>query len=315
MKYTLYIFIISLLLGFVCAANAQQQPAPKQAVKPAANPKPKVETQKILVRKKAVNRRFDELRGDGDRWGGFFNPLRIQGQARNYLKQLYRKPTSEELKSIAPDEEDLQKYAQFLTNQDTGLIKLINDAECSENSKIVVASADCLKYKFPGAGSSFSFRINNYRLPRLADLTFTENSFQATGNHLHGIFVNIGDVPLENVNFNTRGLKFLLEFKPSTEFQTAKEVDQILSIGIVDDGFIYRRALYAEEDTTFVLRSIAYGGKSYRAVEGVTYNELDFDRRRDVIVAFRIVRKYADGSISLLWKKLSDEKAPKLSRK
>lgn len=235
--------------------------------------------------------------------------------ARNALEQLYRKPTSEELKSIAPNKEDLQKYAEFLKQSDTGLIKLINDAGCSENSKIIVASAECLKYKFPGAGSSYSFRTESYRLPRLADLTFADNGFQATGNHLHGIFVNISDIPLENVNLNTRGLKTLLSFKLSMDFNNAAKVDQILSKGVVSDGFIYRRALYAKENTTFALRSIAYRGKSYRAVQGITYNELDFDNRRDVIVVFRIVRRYDDGSISILWKKLSDEKAPKLKRK
>ncbi len=237
-----------------------------------------------------------------------------QNTDQDFLPQLYRKPIAEELKLVAPNQADLQKYAHFLKESKTGLTKLINDAGCSENSKIIVASAECLKYKFPGAGSSYSFRIDNYRLPRLADLTFTNDSFQATGNHLHGILVNIGDVPLENIALNTRGLKFLLEFKPSTDFKTAKQVDRILSDGVVFDGFIYRRALYAKENTTFALRSIAYRGKSYRAVQGVTYNELDFDKRRDVIVVFRIIRTHPDGSVTILWKKLSDKKAPKLAR-
>ncbi len=233
---------------------------------------------------------------------------------QNALQKLYRKPTLDELKLISPNQADLQKYAGFLKQSNTGLIKLINDAGCSENSKIIVASAECLKYKFPGAGSSYSFRTDSYRLPRLADLTFTDNSFQATGVHLHGIFVNIGDIPLENVNLNTGGVKNLLTFKPSTEFKDAAKIDQILSKGVVIDGFIYRRALYAKEDTTFALRSIAYRGKSYRAVRGITYNELNFDKRRDVIVVFRIIRTHADGSVSILWKKLSDEKATELKR-
>lgn len=235
--------------------------------------------------------------------------------AQNALRELYREPTSDELKSVAPNREDLQKYAAFLQQPDTGLIKLINDAGCSENSKIIVATAECLNYKFPGAGSSFSFRTNSYRLPRLADLTFTENSFQATGVHLHGIFVNIGDVPLEKVSLNTRGLQSLSTFEPATEFRNAAKIDKVLSSGVVIDGFIYRRALYAKENTTFALRSVAYGGKSYRAVGGITYNELNFDKRRDVIVIFRVVRTHRDGSVSILWKKLSDEKAAKLKRK
>jgi hypothetical protein len=51
-----------------------------------------------------------------------------------------------------------------------------------------------------------------------------------------------------------------------------------------------------------------------RAVRGISYNELDFDKRRDVIVAFRVVRMDPDGSISILWKQLADGESPKLNQ-
>lgn len=237
--------------------------------------------------------------------------LRIAGR---HLEQLYRKPTSDELKKIAPDRRDSEKYKAFLDKSGTGLTKLVGDAGCADNSKVISAAEECLRFQFPGAGASFSFRLENYRLPRLADLTFSDKSFQATGHYLHGIFVNIGDVPLESVDLQTPGLKFLNEFEPSTEYEAAVELDKVLSVGVRHDGFFYRRALYAKENTTFVLRSIAYDGKSFRAIRGFTYNELDFDKRRDVIVAFRVVRFGDDGSVTILWKKISDEKSPKLKR-
>lgn len=300
MKSSLSILII-FLSSFICV-NAKEQ----------AISKPNFDSETLFEKVLNQNRKVEQMRGK--KLGVLGDSVRIRDTYQNILEQLYRKPTSEELKLIAPNKEDLQEYAGFLQQSNTGLIKLINDAGCSENTKIIVASADCLKYKFPGAGSSYSFRTNSYRLPRLADLTFTDNSFQATGVHLHGIFVDIGNVPLENVNLNTRGLNTLLQFKPSTEFNQAKKVDQTLSRGVLYNGFIYRRALYAKEDTTYALRSIAYQGKSYRAVRGITYNELNFDKRRDVIIAFRIIREHPDGSVTILWKKLSDEKAPKLKR-
>ncbi len=228
------------------------------------------------------------------------------------ITALYREPTREELKTLSPKVEDTNRYANFLRQPNTGLTKLAADLGCAENIKIVVATPDCLQYTMPGAGSSFSFRTRNYRIPRLADLTFTDNSFQATGNLIHGIFVKIGDVELQKVDLNTKGLNFLANFQPEAEYEKAKIIDRKLSEGIFKDGFQYRRGFYAVENTTYVLRSIAYNGKYYRAVVGGAFNEFDFDKRFDIIVAFRIVRKDSDGSVTILWKELSRKDSPKI---
>lgn len=225
---------------------------------------------------------------------------------------IYRKATREELESIAPTSQLFEKYGSFLKQSDTGLIRLAADAGCAENTKVIVATENCLKYTMPGAGYAYSFRINNYRIPRLADIIFTDNSFQAAGVRLHGLFVNIGDVPLESVDLKTKGLKYLVDFQPETDYEKAKEIDKKLTEGVEVGGFLYRRGLYAQENTTFVLRSIAYSGKYFRAVSGITYNEFDFDKRRDIIVAFRIVEQGADGSVTILWKELANKKSPKV---
>lgn len=228
------------------------------------------------------------------------------------IRPLYRKPSGKELKTVAPGADLFNKYSEFLRQENTGLTKLVEDKGCAENTKVVVVSDDCLKYTMPGAGSSFSFRTENYRLSRLADVTFTDNSFQAGGIFVHGIFVNIGDVPIEKVTPETEGLKYLTDFEPETDYEKSKEIDRQLTTGIRHGNFLYRRGLYIVENTTFVLRSIAYNGKYMRSASGVTYNELDFDKRKDVIVAFRIVRKDSDGSVTILWKKLRENDSPKL---
>lgn len=228
------------------------------------------------------------------------------------IRPLYRKPSKKELELVEPGAELFNKHAEFLRQENTGLTKFINDKGCAENTKVVVASSDCLKYTMPGAGSSFSFRTESYRISRLADVTFTDNSFQAGGNFIHGIFVNIGDVPVEEVTLQTAGLKYLTEFAPETDYEKSKAIDRQLIKGIKQDDFLYRRGLYIAENTTFVLRSIAYNGKYMRAASGVTYNELDFDKRKDVIVAFRIVEKDADGNVTILWKVLQEKDAPEL---
>jgi len=229
------------------------------------------------------------------------------------IKLLYREPTKEELLAISPNVEDTQKYAGFLRQPNTGLIKLAIDAGCSENTKIVVATPECLKYTMPGAGSSYSFRTENYRLRQLADIIYIDNSFQSAGVLLHGIFVKIGDVPLEKVNLQTKGLKFLVDFQPEADDDKKREFDKRISEGFFIDGFQYRRGLSAVENTTYILRSIAYDGVYKRVAQGISYNELKYDKRADIIVAFRVVRKDSDGSVTILWKKLSEKKSPEMA--
>ena len=166
----------------------------------------------------------------------------------------------------------------------------------------------------PGAGSSYSFRKENYRVRHLADLTYTADSFQSPGILAHALFVNVGDIPLEQISLQTRGLKFLNDFQTVTDFDEALELDRQLIEGIRDDGFIYRRGLYARENTTFVLRSIAYRGSYYRAVLGFNYDELEFDKRKDVTVAFRIVRRNEE-SVTIIWKQLAEKDSPKIKPK
>lgn len=225
---------------------------------------------------------------------------------------LYRKATKEELRKIAPNPHLFQKYAAFLRQDETGLTRLLPDAGCAESTRVVVATKECLAYTMPGAGYAYSFREDNYRIPRLADIIFTENSFQASGVLLHGIFVKLGDVPLETVGLQTAGMKYLVDFQPEPNYDRAKLISEKLSEGVETDGFFYRRGLNAEDDTVYALRSIAYRGRYLRAIRGITYNEFAYDKRRDIIVAFRIVERGADDSVTILWKILSEKKSPKI---
>lgn len=296
------------LIGSVVFANGQQTTSTPN---PLSTPDATREVRERIRREQDTNRRFDTLRNGGR---GSVNQGYVRQIFFESIVPLYRKPTKEELETLAPNAEDVKTYADFLKQSRTGITRLAADFGCGANPSVVNVSPDCMKYTMPGAGSSFSFRINNYRIRRLADLTFTKNSFQTTGVMSHGILVNLGDIFLEQVSLDTKGVKFLLDFAPTTEFQQASEMERQLIAGIDKDGFSYRSGLVAEENQTYFLRSIAYRGASMRAVQGITYNELDFDKRQDIFIAFRIIRKDEDGSITILWKELDSKKSPKIKR-
>ena len=231
---------------------------------------------------------------------------------QTYAQSIYRKPTEKELMAIAPQSGIGNRYHDFLAKENTGIFRLVADHNCSENTKVISVSDDCLKYTMPGSGNSYSFRVGTYRVRDLADLTYADNRLLISGMMMQGILVGLGDVPVEDVSLQSKGLKYLTDFQPVTDFENARAVDGKIVTGVEQDGFYYRRSLPAKENETYALRAIAYRGKLFRSVRGIPYNEFDFDKRRDVIVAFRIVFRDADDSLTIVWKQLSSADAPKL---
>ena len=86
------------------------------------------------------------------------------------IRDLYRKPTARETAILAPSKKLNDIYADLLSQKRTGIVKLNTDSQCSENTEVVTAAAECSRYNIPGAGTSYSFRFDSYRIPRLADL-------------------------------------------------------------------------------------------------------------------------------------------------
>lgn len=319
--------LVPCVIFCLCVASFAQKAPPATAPAPNPQPPPKPaspppqQTQQMPSSPMLGNRsRLDSLMLNS----GFHDPnepptlsdsemvsLRLT-MLHKYAAPLYRKPTKEELEPVTPSPGLLEKYRESLQRPDTGLFKLVPDSGCAENSKVVTASEVCMKYTFPGAGNSYSFRVKNYRIRQLADVTFSDANLVITGALTHGIFVNLGDVPLSEVSLQTASLKYLIDFQTSTGFKEANTVNESLAKGVKQNGFLYARSLPAIENNTYALRSIAYRGRVMTSIKGIPYNELDFDRRRDIVVVFRIVQKDADGSISILWSQLSDKEAPKI---
>ena len=111
---------------------------------------------------------------------------------------------------------------------------------------------------------------------------------------------------------NPRESAFCRTLKAPTKPKDALALSKKFAKGVKKDGFLYGRGVYATPNTTFAMRSIAYRGKFMRSELGVPYNELDFDKRRDVVVAFRIVDVADDGAATIVWKILRSEKSPKM---
>lgn len=228
---------------------------------------------------------------------------------------IYRKPGKEEISSLAVAELLRAKYAGFLSTLNTGIVKLSAESACVTDADVLVASERCLNFQMPGGGAAYSFRTESYRLPRLADIILLNGTLKTGGVFQQVVFTEIGDVPIEDISLNTIGINYLVKMVTVRDSDEFMRYESEIVKGIASDGFIYRKGQLPKENTTYALRSIAYRGKYIRTVNGLEYNELDFDKRRDIIVAFRIIDKDAGGNLTIVWKSLKDVEAPKLKVK
>jgi hypothetical protein len=231
---------------------------------------------------------------------------------RIILESLYRRSTDGERHLLSAEKDDLSKYEKLLTQPNTGMTKLVRDFGCDEYSSIPPNKQICLEFSMPGGGSAFSFRQADYQFWKLSDLLYDGRSFIAFGQMSLGFIVDLGDVPLDTVRSDSLDLSYLTNFEPHTDIASVTKQNNDLVDGIRSDGRLYKKFLPVVVNDTYVMRSIAYKGKVPMKHFEISYNELDFDKRKDVIVTFRVVRSDINGTVTLAWKILQRKVAPEL---
>jgi hypothetical protein len=233
-------------------------------------------------------------------------------------KKSKKKPTKEEIKrfksATSPSEEDLTKYKDFLRQSKTGIFRLLPDFDCESKNSIEV-SGDCAN--FVSGTWIYSFRQENYYGDGLQDIIYKRDTLMTSGLLNQGVLVSLGDLPLEDVSLTSNGIKYLAEFEPAENREDAYEQFEQLTKGIVENDFRYSNHEKVKENTTYALRVVAYRFSDKfimreRTADNILFFGLENDKRKDLLLAFRIVKKSDDGAITILWKELQDQKSPKL---
>jgi hypothetical protein len=220
-------------------------------------------------------------------------------------------------KLIAPNPEDLQKYDSLIKTSRGGLFRLFPNSDCG-GKYVVNISQKCANYV--SEHSTYSFRQKAYE-PESSyayiDIQFKDNDLVSRGFLSQGIFTSLGDVPIEDVSLTSSGVDFLVNFKPQNEPQGARNQYQQITQGIKENGYFYSNVVKAELNTTYGLRIIAYHfivPSLYVPYIGDNrFFTINHDNRRDLTIAFRIIRKEDDGNITIVWKELKNQLSPKLN--
>ncbi len=197
-----------------------------------------------------------------------------------------------EAQFLTPSPADMQEHAEFLSKPDTGLIRLlpreIYDPDVNKKNKSLTVRGGGSFYSFARLTHEYGYGSDIHLASGLLSVGFAGADY--------GIMVNLGNIPLDQLNSEDARVSFLAAYEPPQEEPKARtEARQIAGKGFTVGELEYRNRLAAVVDNTYVLRSIGYSDS-------------------DLLVAFRIIRKESDGSIVLAWKLLKKYPVPKLAR-
>jgi len=217
----------------------------------------------------------------------------------------------------APKAEDLILLQDFLKQPGTGIFRLFPDYDCLENI-VVIVSGKCADL-FPGTWF-YSFRRKDYSDNLLFDLQLKNGKLISDGFLSQGILTKLGNFSLDDVNLESARTKFLNAFEPAVKLTDIRAQYEKFGAGVELDGRFYAREVTAELGEVYLLRVIAYRIQrnfadkiSYRGkFDPANVLALQQDKREDIIVAFRIIRKDANGSLTIITKEIARKKSPEI---
>ncbi len=207
-----------------------------------------------------------------------------RGILEKEIEALRKQLREKEEQFLSVSEEDRAKFADFLKQPDTGIIRLLPREKYFDKTVI------------RGGGAYYSFTRLAHEYGSGSDIQFEQGRF-STGfaGANFGFICDIGSTPIEQVTLDHPALHFPITFAAPTTEPEARQHQRLTSAGFNAAGFDYRRNVVAFEGRTYILRSI------------------DFETS-DVLVAFRVIREDSDGSMILLWKRLKKFSTPRLER-
>jgi hypothetical protein len=207
------------------------------------------------------------------------------------------KMTAEHKRRLYPSDAERVAVAALLKQNGTGLARLLPYTGCVVDPRIVNAGASCADRMPPvwGGGSFYSFRMKNHHLAVDSDIALRDNLFNVGFmKHTLGLLTTLGDVPLDAVTLESKAVRPFLKFVPAGTPAETEEAFKRSRAWLEAPDYVYGSTAPVRENTTYVLRSLAF--------------ERGGHKRSDVLVAFRVTRKDADGAVTVAWKQLQKPK-------
>lgn len=237
-------------------------------------------------RQQREQRRADQDFENRVRQLGSLSDLKVAGASRPRSRPPHIRPrlTEEQKKILEPSLTDQAAFADYLRQPNTGIVRLLPREKYDHT----------ITMPLRGGGAYYSFSKLSHESSPLSDIRFQDGKLQTGFNNLTlGLITILGDVPLEDLSLSTAAVEFLRSFAVPGKYSEFKNQVEQNRVGFETGGNIYKSTLPVRLNSTYVLRSTIY-------------------QESDIVVALRVVSSDPDGSITLLWKRLSKQQAKKL---
>jgi len=194
---------------------------------------------------------------------------------------------------LKPTRAEHATHSQFLKQPHVGLVRLWPGSKVITIDELSKGKPKDLR--FSGVAASYSFTRLNHS-PWRADLKLKNGDFEvAFGPEVIGAITTLGDVPIDSLTADSTGVNILGTYAPPSDRKKAQSEYEHFKGGLTLAGYTFQTQVAIHENTTYALRSIAYG-------------------ESDLLVAIRVVKQNDDGSVLLLWKRIDKFSTPKLSK-
>jgi hypothetical protein len=201
----------------------------------------------------------------------------------NEIRALVGELKDTEQQFLAPSAKDRAKYAEFLSQPDTGLIRLLPREVFQD------------KLTIQGGGAYYSFVRLTHEYGHGSDIELQQNQFSVGfAGADFGFLTRLGKVAIEEVTLDHPAAQFLSTFAAPTAESAARDQQRRAGAGFDVNGITYKDSVRVKRKNSYLLRSISY-------------------RASDLLVAFRIVTQDDDGSVVIVWKILKKFPVPQLT--
>ena len=193
-----------------------------------------------------------------------------------------------EKKVLAVADSDREEFASFLSQPNTGIIRLLPRETYDGSAKRALA--------IRGGGAYYSFVRKTHEYGYGSDIELAQNYLSVGfAGADYGLLLNLGDVSLEQVANDHVATRALLDYTPPVREAEVRAEYRKLWQGVELSGFTFKSRVQAKVSNTYLLRSISIDTS-------------------DTLAVFRIVRKDTDGSLILVYKVLKTFPKPKMER-
>src|SRR5215468_6056665 len=145
-----------------------------------------------------------------------------RAQIEKEINSLYDQIKEKEKLYLAPSKEDLEAFAKFLEQPDTGLIRLLPREKYDG------------KFSIRGGGAYYSFTRLAHEYGYSSDIELQYGKFSVGfAGYNFGLFIPLGDLPLEAVTLENPGVKAMAEYQaPPTEAEIRRDQHRQTSQGL-----------------------------------------------------------------------------------